>query len=188
MELLHRWSVETCLIDLDWTISLKKKNKQKAFQALVGLILKLEVYTRLSACFSKNNKRFVRARVCDSAILPSVLPHYCEDSSTAVHSRVSLWGSSSPSHGHPRTPWRTCSHSWGCLRSRPRASLGEDLWGEQHDCTHSWKAHPLCRPGSRRSPLRRHLWHTWMPFLDCLQIQIPHDIWNKTRVEIQILF
>lgn len=123
----------------------------------------------------------MRARACDSAILPSVLPHYCEDSSTAVHSRVSLWGSSSPSHGHPQTPWRTCSHSWGCLRSRPRASLGEDLWGEQHDCTHSWKAHPLCRPGSRRSPLRRHLWHTWMLFLDCLQIQIPHDIWDKSR-------
>lgn len=91
--------------------------------------------------------------------LPSFLPHYCEDSSTAGHSRTSLWGSSSPSRVRPQTPWRTCSHSWGCLRSRPTASLAAGLWGELRGCTHSWRAPPLCRHGSPRSPPLLRWWH-----------------------------
>lgn len=131
---------------------------------------------------------FVCVYARNLGFLPSFQPHYCEDSLTVLHSHTSLWGSSSPFHVRPQTPWRTCSRSWGCPRSRPTASLGADLWGEPHGCTHSWRAPPLCKHGLQRSPPLLRWWHKWMLFLDCLQTHktgTSRHIWhNKNKWEI----
>lgn len=82
----------------------------------------------LSCCFTKFCKFVCPTQdfmftICSRVVLPIFQLHYCEDSWTVVRSHKSPWGSFSPSRVRPQTPWRTCSRSWGCRRSRPIASL-----------------------------------------------------------------